>query len=111
MTGCPNGCARPYVADLAFVGRSADAYMIFVGGASNGTRLNRPYKDLVKRAQLVDEVRPLLHLFQKRRQPGERFGDFCYRLGIDALQQILDNHDSTEETIHDDLDALVAVKR
>ncbi|MCL4826395.1 MAG: NADPH-dependent assimilatory sulfite reductase hemoprotein subunit [Caldilinea sp.] len=111
MTGCPNGCARPYVADLAFVGRSADAYMIFVGGASNGTRLNRPYKDLVKRAQLVDEVRPLLHLFQKRRQPGERFGDFCYRLGIDALQQILDNHDSREETIHDDLDTLVAVKR
>jgi sulfite reductase (ferredoxin) len=111
MTGCPNGCARPYVADLAFVGRSADAYMIFVGGASNGTRLNRPYKDLVKRAQLVDEVRPLLHLFHKRRQPGERFGDFCHRLGIDALQQILDNHDSTEENVHDDLDAFVAIKR
>lgn len=111
MTGCPNGCARPYVADLAFVGRSADTYMIFVGGASNGTRLNRPYKDLVKRTQLVDEVRPLLHLFHKRRQPGERFGDFCHRLGVDALQQILDNHDSTEETIHDDLDALVAIKR
>ncbi len=111
MTGCPNGCARPYVADLAFVGRSADTYMIFVGGASNGTRLNRPYKDLVKRTQLVDEVRPLLHLFHKRRQPGERFGDFCHRLGVDALQQILDNHDSTEETIHDELDALVAIKR
>ncbi|MBW7883944.1 MAG: NADPH-dependent assimilatory sulfite reductase hemoprotein subunit [Caldilineaceae bacterium] len=86
MTGCPNGCARPYVADLAFVGRSADQYMIFVGGSSRGTRLNTPYKDLVPRDQLVAEVRPLLHYFQTARQPGERFGDFCQRVGVDDLR-------------------------
>jgi sulfite reductase (ferredoxin) len=86
MTGCPNGCARPYVADLAFVGRSADTYIVYVGGASNGTRLNQPYKDLVKREQLVETVRPLLELFRARRQPDERFGDFCHRLGVETLQ-------------------------
>ena len=85
MTGCPNGCARPYVADLAFVGRSTDRYVIFVGGASNGTRLNQPYKDLVEREHLVDEVRPLLEAFRDTRLPGERFGDFCHRVGKDAI--------------------------
>jgi sulfite reductase (ferredoxin) len=98
MTGCPNGCARPYVADLAFVGRSADTYIVYVGGASNGTRLNQPYKDLVKREQLVETVRPLLELFRARRQPDERFGDFCHRLGVETLQTIVDNVPSEEET-------------
>ncbi|MCB0042396.1 MAG: NADPH-dependent assimilatory sulfite reductase hemoprotein subunit, partial [Caldilinea sp.] len=98
MTGCPNGCARPYVADLAFVGRSTDRYVIFVGGASNGTRLNQPYKDLVEREHLVDEVRPLLEAFRDTRLPGERFGDFCHRLGVDALLQLTATQPEPEET-------------
>lgn len=97
MTGCPNGCARPYVADLAFVGRSADVYVVYVGGASNGTRLNQPYKDLVKREQLVETVRPLLELFRARRLPGERFGDFCHRTGVETLQTIVNQTRSEEE--------------
>lgn len=88
MTGCPNGCARPYMADLAFVGRSADQYVIFVGGRGDGTRLNQPYRDLVHRDDLIAAVRPLLVAFQQTRQPGESFGDFCHRTGIDALQTI-----------------------
>src|SRR5207253_2210863 len=60
MTGCPNGCARPYTADLAFVGRSADKYTIFVGGSVLGTRLATAYADLVPRHRHVAQVRPLL---------------------------------------------------
>lgn len=98
MTGCPNGCARPYVADLAFVGRSADTYVVYVGGASNGTRLNQPYRDLVKREQIVETVRPLLELFRAHRQPGERFGDFCHRVGVTTLQTMVNNSYAMEES-------------
>jgi len=76
MTGCPNGCSRPYVADIAFVGRSLDKYTIFIGGDSSGTRLNYEYKDLVKTADLVSEVRPLLEIYKKERGAGESFGHF-----------------------------------
>jgi sulfite reductase (ferredoxin) len=86
MTGCPNGCARPYVADLAFVGRSLDKYVVYVGGRMDGTRLNQPFKDLVPTDALVDTVLPLLVFYKQSRGPGESFGDFCARVGIEALQ-------------------------
>lgn len=82
MTGCPNGCARPYTADLAFVGRSLDKYVVYVGGNLEGTRLNQAYADLVPRGQLVAAVRPLLERFAHERNPDERFGDFWDRVGI-----------------------------
>ncbi len=85
MTGCPNGCARPYVADLAFVGRSLDRYTVFVGGRADGTRLNTVFCDLVPLAELADAVRPLFVRFKLDRLPGESFGDFCHRVGLDAL--------------------------
>uniref|UniRef100_A0A7C1FF16 NADPH-dependent assimilatory sulfite reductase hemoprotein subunit n=1 Tax=Caldilinea aerophila TaxID=133453 RepID=A0A7C1FF16_9CHLR len=111
MTGCPNGCARPYVADLAFVGRSADSYVIFIGGASNGTRLNQPYKDLVKRNRLVEEVRPLLQLYRDRRLPGERFGDFCHRLGVETLQAMVAQLSEKETSDYVAIDAAVTLER
>src|SRR5437667_1858502 len=83
MTGCPNGCARPYTADLAFVGRSADKYTIFVGGSVLGTRLATAYADLVPRHRLVAQVRPLLERYRAERLPGEGLGDFCCRIGSD----------------------------
>lgn len=83
MTGCPNGCARPYTADLAFVGRSLDKYVVYIGGNLEGTRLNQTYADLVPRAQLVETVRPLLERFARDRNPDERFGDFWNRVGIE----------------------------
>ncbi len=86
MTGCPNGCARPYVADIAFVGRSLDQYLVLVGGQSNGTRLNTPYKDLVHREDLVREVTALFDHFNQERAGGETFGDFCLRVGVDTLR-------------------------
>lgn len=86
MTGCPNGCARPYVADLAFVGRSRDTYVVFVGGRTDGTRLNRVFQDLVPRQALVETVRPLFVFYKQARFPGEAFGDFCDRVGVAALK-------------------------
>ncbi len=84
MTGCPNGCARPYTADLAFVGRSLNKYAVFVGGSMLGTRLNTPYADLVARDRLVATVRPLFARYRDERFTGERFGDFCDRVGVAA---------------------------
>ncbi|WP_185958276.1 NADPH-dependent assimilatory sulfite reductase hemoprotein subunit [Fodinibius sediminis] len=88
MTGCPNGCSRPYVADLGFVGRSLDKYTIFIGGDPSGTRLNRKYKDLVARENLVDEVTPLLSYFSKNREEGESFGDFWNRVDVEDTELI-----------------------
>ena len=86
MTGCPNGCARPYTADLAFVGRSLHKYGLFVGGSMLGTRLGTLYADLVPRDRLVATVRPLLERYRDERLDDERFGDFCDRVGIEALR-------------------------
>jgi len=86
MTGCPNGCARPYTADLAFVGRSLHKYGLFVGGSMLGTRLGTLYADLVPRDRLVATVRPLFERYRDERLDEERFGDFCHRVGIEALR-------------------------
>ncbi|MFH5885674.1 NADPH-dependent assimilatory sulfite reductase hemoprotein subunit [Halalkalibaculum sp. DA3122] len=88
MTGCPNGCSRPYVADIGFVGRSLDKYTIFIGGNPEGTRLNKEYKDLVDRENLVDEIRPLLKHFKENRSNGETFSDFWNRVGIEETEQV-----------------------
>ncbi|WP_234573184.1 NADPH-dependent assimilatory sulfite reductase hemoprotein subunit [Rhodohalobacter sp. 614A] len=88
MTGCPNGCARPYVADIGFVGRSLDKYTIFIGGDPSGTRLNKEYKDMVPREELIQEVRPLLEHFKKERSVNESFSDFWNRIGIEDSPQI-----------------------
>jgi sulfite reductase (ferredoxin) len=99
MTGCPNGCARPYVADIAFVGRSLDRYVVLVGGRSDGTRLNRAYRDLVPRRELVATVLPLLVRYKQSRAENESFGDFCDRVGIEALQAYAEAHGGV--TVHD----------
>jgi sulfite reductase (ferredoxin) len=86
MTGCPNGCARPYQSDIGLVGRSGDKYTIFVGGNVLGNRLNFVLKDLVPFAEIVPTLLPLLEHFKHERSVGEGFGDFCHRLGADNLR-------------------------
>lgn len=88
MTGCPNGCSRPYVADIGFVGRSLNKYTIFIGGDPSGTRLNEEYKDLVPLEDLVEEVRPLLEHYKEHRTEQESFGDFWNRAEIGEKGQI-----------------------
>jgi sulfite reductase (NADPH) hemoprotein beta-component len=79
-TGCPNGCARPYTAEIAFVGKAPGRYQVWFGGDSAGTRLNRVWKDVVKDEDTEKELRPILARFAKERTPGERFGDWVERV-------------------------------
>jgi sulfite reductase (ferredoxin) len=83
MTGCPNGCVRPYQSDIGIVGRSGDKYTVFVGGNLVGSRLNFVLKDLVPLADIVPTLRPLLEDYCKHRRADEGFGDYCLRLGKD----------------------------
>jgi len=80
MTGCPNGCARPHMAELALVGKAPGKYQLYLGGNASSTRLGRLYKESVKNEDLVTELRALLTRFVKERQDAERFGDFCHRV-------------------------------
>jgi sulfite reductase (ferredoxin) len=89
MTGCPNGCARPYQSDIGLVGRSGDKFTIFVGGHVLGTRLNFVLRDLVPLRDIVPLLVPLLGDFRDNRLNGESFGDYCQRLGVDRLQALL----------------------
>jgi sulfite reductase (NADPH) hemoprotein beta-component len=79
-TGCPNGCARPYMAEMAFVGKAPGRYQLWLGGNSSGTRLNRLFKDVVKDPDIEAELRPILSRFALERSNGERFGDWCDRV-------------------------------
>ncbi|HEY6167393.1 MAG TPA: NADPH-dependent assimilatory sulfite reductase hemoprotein subunit [Verrucomicrobiae bacterium] len=80
MTGCPNGCARPYMAEIAFVGKAPGRYQVYFGGDVAGTRLNRVWKDTVKDADIINELRPILTRYAKERANGERFGDWVERV-------------------------------
>ena len=85
MTGCPNGCARPYVAELGIVGRTKTAYDVFVGGDAAGTRLATLLTESVPFTKLGDVLGPLLDRFGAERATGEGFGDWADRTGVDAL--------------------------
>lgn len=85
MTGCPNGCARPYNSDIGLVGKAKGKYTVFVGGRLLGDRLNFIHKDLVPEEQLVATLVPLFDFFRQQRLPNETFGDFCCRQGNERL--------------------------
>ena len=91
MTGCPNGCTRPYNSELAFVGRSPGTYAVLVGGSLTGNRLNFSIGEKVPQAKLVDFVGALFAFYKKNRWPGETFGDFCARQGVANLQKAVGN--------------------
>jgi sulfite reductase (ferredoxin) len=85
ITGCPNGCARSYAGDIGLVGRVPGAYAIFVGGDFEGSRLAFKLHERVKQESIAAALAPLVEAFARTRQPGEAFGNFCNRLGADAL--------------------------
>ena len=88
MTGCPNGCARPYTPDIGLVGKAVGKYTMFVGGNPEGTRLGFIYRDMVELDNIVPALVPLLQAYKAQRQGAESFGDFCARKGLDALLEI-----------------------
>lgn len=88
MTGCPNGCARPYNADIGLVGKTKGKYTVFVGGNLIGTRLAFIHKDLVALEDIVATLLPLFTAFKQMRTGSESFGDFCARVGNDRLLEL-----------------------
>jgi sulfite reductase (ferredoxin) len=87
MTGCPNGCARPYMGDIGLVGRSKGLYHLYIGGDWGNTRLTTLYQAPVRIENIAATVRPLLVLWRDERQEGEHFGDYCHRVGIEQLRE------------------------
>eukprot|EP00804_Cyclotella_cryptica_P019719 CCRYP_016481-RA/>CCRYP_016481-RA protein AED:0.16 eAED:0.16 QI:0/-1/0/1/-1/0/1/0/524 len=86
MTGCPNGCARPYMAELAFVGDGAKSYQVWLGGSPVLTRTAQPFMAKMDVDDLEKTVEPILAMFIQQRQQFEAFGDFCHRVGLDAIE-------------------------
>lgn len=91
MTGCPNGCARPYNAELAFVGRSTGTYNVYAGGSLVGERLNFVIGEKIAEKDLVDYVARYFAVYKGQRTAGEGFGDFCARLGAEKLSAAVKN--------------------
>ncbi|HEX8697254.1 MAG TPA: assimilatory sulfite reductase (NADPH) hemoprotein subunit [Myxococcaceae bacterium] len=81
ITGCPNGCARPYLAEIALVGKAPGRYNLFLGGDVRGQRLNRLYRENIDEAGVLSALEPLFAAYARERQPGEGFGDFTVRAG------------------------------
>jgi sulfite reductase (NADPH) hemoprotein beta-component len=84
MTGCPNGCGRPFIAEIGFVGRGPDRYNIYLGGGHAGQRLNKLYRQDIHADEIKPILSPILSHYAKEREEGERFGDFVIRAGYVA---------------------------
>jgi sulfite reductase (NADPH) hemoprotein beta-component len=81
MTGCPNGCARPYVAEIGFTGRAPGYYNLYLGGGFHGQRLNRLFLENVGEEKILEVLAPMLRTYGAERRPDEHFGDFVIRAG------------------------------
>jgi sulfite reductase (NADPH) hemoprotein beta-component len=81
MTGCPNGCARPYLAEIGLVGKGPGLYNLHLGAAFNGTRLNVKYRESAQESEILELLDSLFADFSRNRQAGEKFGDYLQRSG------------------------------
>jgi sulfite reductase (NADPH) hemoprotein beta-component len=94
MTGCPNGCARPYLAEIGLVGKNLGKYNLYLGGSFTGHRLSKLYREGIGEDEIVSTLAPIFHRYARERSPGEHFGDFVIRAGyVKATRQGLDFHD------------------
>ncbi len=82
MTGCPNGCARPFLAEIAFVGKGPGKYNLLLGGDGKGTRLNKLYRENIGEEEILATLEPLIAQYAQERNAGEGFGDYMVRAGI-----------------------------
>jgi len=81
MTGCPNGCARPFLGEIGFVGKAPGKYNLYLGAGFFGQRLNKLYRENIGEEQILAELSPIIHRYAKERNQGEKFGDFVIRTG------------------------------
>ncbi|KAK9157850.1 hypothetical protein Scep_004424 [Stephania cephalantha] len=93
VTGCPNGCARPYMAELGLVGDGPNSYQIWLGGTPNQTSLAKTFMSKVKVPDLEKVLEPLFYNWKHKRQQKESFGDFTNRIGFEKLQELVENWD------------------
>ncbi|KAK9123522.1 hypothetical protein Sjap_013124 [Stephania japonica] len=93
VTGCPNGCARPYMAELGLVGDGPNSYQIWLGGTPNQTSLAETFMNKVKVQDLEKVLEPLFYNWKHKRQRKESFGDFTNRIGFEKLQELVQNWD------------------
>lgn len=94
MTGCPNGCARPALAEMAFIGKAVGKYNMYLGGGFAGQRMNKLYRENIDETEILDELSSILSRYAKERDPGEHFGDFCIRSGyVKEVHSGLDFHE------------------
>ncbi len=95
MTGCPNGCARPYVAEIGLVGKAPGRYSMFLGAGFAGERLGAPHLDNANEAEIIDTLSPLFADFASEKDEAEHFGDFLVRRGVvKRVDEGRDIHDS-----------------
>jgi sulfite reductase (ferredoxin) len=102
MTGCPNGCARPYMAELGFVGSAPESYQVWLGGSPDQTRLAEPYVDRMSEHDLESFLEPIFVYFKQDRKAGESFGDFCDRVGFDAIREFTVTYQSPKLSLQSD---------
>lgn len=88
MTGCPNGCARPMLAEIAFIGKAPGKYNMYLGGGFSGHRLNKLYKENIGEAEILDSLRQIMKQYAEEREIGERLGDYVIRAGY--VKEVLD---------------------
>tara|TARA_R100000027_G_scaffold22012_3_gene15936 strand:+ start:2162 stop:3898 length:1737 start_codon:yes stop_codon:yes gene_type:complete len=100
MTGCPNGCGRPYLGEIGLVGRGPAIYNLYLGAGFDGARLNKLYRRDVQEANLVKVISPILEDFAKNREEGEHFGDFTIRAGyVEATERGAEFHKNLPEQV------------
>ncbi|AFZ27331.1 sulfite reductase (ferredoxin) [Cylindrospermum stagnale PCC 7417] len=93
MTGCPNGCARPYMAELGFVGSAPESYQVWLGGSPDQTRLAKAYTEKLHHDEIESFLEPIFVFFKKTRQSREGFGDFCDRVGFEAIREFTSTYE------------------
>ena len=103
MTGCPNGCARPWLAEVAFVGKAYGTYNMYLGGGYHGQRLNKLYRSSIQEEEILEIMKPMLRRYATDREDGEHFGDWVIRAGyIKPTTEGKTFHDDVAEAESDD---------
>jgi sulfite reductase (NADPH) hemoprotein beta-component len=93
MTGCPNGCARPALGEIAFIGKAPGRYNLYMGAGFAGDRLNKLYRENIDEKEILESLKPIIHRYAQERQEGEHFGDFVIRSGyVKEVHSGLDFH-------------------
>ena len=94
MSGCPNGCSRPALGEIGFIGKAPGKYNMYLGASFTGDRLNKIYRENIEEEEILSLLRPLIFQYAKEKLEGEHFGDFVIRAGhVKAVQSGLDFHD------------------